>query len=621
MAPAVVRVPALTMEVGLYAALVLAGLLLRLFVLGNVPLSSDEAAQALASFNFVNGRPETFTGSPLLFFGNAVLFALFGANDGLARALPALFGSALVLLPALLRRELGRAGALVATGLLAFSPSLVFFSRTADGAVIAVTCALAAFVFGWRYVTAERRVARDVFLAAVAAAFALLTAPEVWMIIAGVGLFLALRVNYARRVLMPAEFSDGPVHAAQSGPENAAPQAERTDLRRAGILFLVIFIGIATTFLMHREGLGAAFNLFGAWVSGLVPGGSPFDPLRLLVIYEPVPLFFGAVGIVDVLFAMRSADRDELPLAALAFWAVVAFVLDSIGSDKSPARLVVLAVPLALLAGWYIGAWLTRLADDLAAPGAVQTVLTQEVPVLAFAAALTGFLYLVLAEFATKGTVMAADLAAGVIHSQQATTNAGFNGIVLVIVLLIAAGAVIFLAVTTVGWARSRNIGVALALVLLTLWTFRQMTMASFFSGEADVSGALNPQEWLVTGATSANMVDLKNDLEDISRWRANDSFTLTILADDGLGPVVKWYVRDFRNAKFESHPVMVPGIEALIVPPDAPVNPGNLISQHYEIQATRDSLVQPNFLRWLIFRDTGPANYTEAVLWIPQPQ
>ncbi len=147
------------------------------------------------------------------------------------------------------------------------------------------------------------------------------------------------------------------------------------------------------------------------------------------------------------------------------------------------------------------------------------------------------------------------------------------------------------------------------------------MTMVVFSSGEADVSGALNPQEWLVTSATSANMIDFENDLQDISRWRANDSFTMTILADDALGPVVKWYVRDFRNARFETHPAMVPGIQALIVPPDAPVNPGNLMSQHYQIQATRNSLVQPNFLRWLVFRDAGTADYSEAVLWIPQPQ
>lgn len=606
-APEVMDVPALTTEVVLYAALALAGFTLRVFVLGNPPLGADEAAQALASFNFLNGRPDSFTGSPLLFFANTILFALFGANDGIARAVPALFGSVLVLLPALLRRELGRVGALVASALLAFSPTLVFFSRTADGAIIAVSGALAALAFGWRYVTAERRQARDLYAATVAAALALLSAPEVWMIVAGAGVFIVLRVNHARRVLMPADFSDGPVHAAQE-------EQERTDVRRAGILFLAIFLGIATMFLMRRDGLGATFNLFGQWLGGLAPGGSPFDPLRLLVIYEPVALFFGVVGVIDVMFALRSAGRDELPLAVLAIWTIVAFALYSIGGDKTPARVVVLVVPLALVAGWYIGAWLSRLADELAAPGAMQSVLTQEVPVVAFACALAGFLYLVLAEFVSKGTVIAADLAAGLLRSRQATADPGFNGLVLAIVILIAVAAVVFLAVTTVGWARSRNIGIALALALLSLWTFRQMAMASF-------SGVINPQEWLVTRATSLNVVDLQTDLEDISRWRANDSFTMTILADDALGPVVKWYVRDFRNARFETNPVMVPGIQALIVPANTPINPGKLMSQQYQVEAVRNAQTQPNFLRWLIFRDTGLADTNAAVLWIPQPQ
>ena len=60
-----VAFPKVTIEVALYVALALVGLSVRLLVLGDAPLSSDEARQALASWNFFNGKPDAFTGSPL----------------------------------------------------------------------------------------------------------------------------------------------------------------------------------------------------------------------------------------------------------------------------------------------------------------------------------------------------------------------------------------------------------------------------------------------------------------------------------------------------------------------------------------------------------------------------
>ncbi len=145
-----ITLSALTVEVALYAALALVAFLTRVLILGAAPLDVNEARQALASWNFANNIADPFTGSPLLFSGNALLFALFGGNDFAARLLPALFGTALVLVPALLRREIGRVGALLASVLLILSPSVTFFSRNADGVVIATTCALAALAFAWR---------------------------------------------------------------------------------------------------------------------------------------------------------------------------------------------------------------------------------------------------------------------------------------------------------------------------------------------------------------------------------------------------------------------------------------------------------------------------------------
>ncbi len=582
--------PALTIEVALYVALAAAAFAVRFLFLDWSPLALDEAMQALASWHLVNGAPDAFTGSPLLFSVNALLFSLFGASDLWARALPAIFGTALVLVPALLRRELGRGGALVASTLLVFSPSLVYFSRDTNGAIIAVTCALAALAFAWRYLVGGS--SRMLYFAVISAALAFLSAREVWTIVLAMVIAVAFILPRARGWF-------------------ALPSSRRDGVG-AGLVFAVVFIGVGTLFLMHRDGLGAAFDLFGAWLDGLRPGPLWYDPLRLLFIYEPLLLFFGTVAIVDVAFGARALERERAPLVAIAFWAAFAFLLYSFGGDKNPARVVVIVVPLALMAGWYIGTWLSAFLDDIVgSPEAQQSVFTQELPVFLFALALAAFLYIVFAEFATRGSVLAAEIVANLIR-QGLTPE--LNAVVLIILTCVTVGAIVFLAVTTLGWARAKNIGAAIALTLLAVWTFRQMAMVNF-------TNARNPQDWLVTRATSPSVRDLVSDLETISGWRSGDAHTISILADASLGPIPEWYLRDFRNARFITHPTMLPQIQALIVPLNAPVQPGTLMSQRYQLEMTR-SVTQPlNIVQWLIFRDVGRNDYTTMVLWIPQPQ
>ncbi len=583
-APAEIVLPALTVEVALYAALALGALCARFFLLDRAPLNADEARQALGVWNFVNGRPASFTGSPFLFAANALLFALFGANDFAARFFPALFGSALVLLPALLRNQIGRAGALIASALFAFSPSLVLFSRQADGAIIAMTCALAALAFAWRYLADQAPRAAD--LAAGSLALALLAAPEAWTFALAVLLFLL--IARVRRAQMP----------------NVS-----IDLRRVAFVFAAVFIGAATTFLLHRDGVGAAFDLFAAWLDGLRPGGSLFDPLRLLALYEPIVLFFGAAALVDVAFSAREGEWHRTALVPLALWAVVAFVLYSIGADKNPTRVVAIVIPLTLVAAWYIGAWLTRLLDAMQdAPGVKQMLLTQETPVTALAIALTVFLYLVFAEFAQSGGVAVAN----VIAADLGIAAAGFTVAVMLALILIAFLAVAFLGITTLGVARARQLAVALAILLLSAWTFRQAVLLNF-------TLAPNPQEWLTPSAAAPNVRDLVRDLADASRWRANDSHSIVVVVDESLGAEAAWNLRDFRSARFAAHPTASGDAQALLLPGDAPA-PAGWIGQRYNLDFTRGDAPPAGLLRWLIFRDTGSVQTRDAVLWLPKP-
>ncbi|MCA1598317.1 MAG: TIGR03663 family protein, partial [Chloroflexi bacterium] len=63
------------------------------------------------------------------FHGNALMYLIFGPSDWSVRLNAALCGTALIALPFLLRRQLGRVSALVLSGLLAFSPAFLYYSR------------------------------------------------------------------------------------------------------------------------------------------------------------------------------------------------------------------------------------------------------------------------------------------------------------------------------------------------------------------------------------------------------------------------------------------------------------------------------------------------------------
>jgi len=69
----------LTVERALYLGLGLLALALRLYGLGRRPMQPEEARQALAAWQLLQGQPaETAGCSPLLLTANLILFALLG---------------------------------------------------------------------------------------------------------------------------------------------------------------------------------------------------------------------------------------------------------------------------------------------------------------------------------------------------------------------------------------------------------------------------------------------------------------------------------------------------------------------------------------------------------------
>ncbi|MBN1813311.1 MAG: TIGR03663 family protein, partial [Anaerolineae bacterium] len=95
-------------------------------------VSHDETTHAKYAWNLYSGRGfrhDPLMHGPLLFEVTAVFYALFGVSDFTARLYAALAGVALVATPWLLRRWLGRWGALAASVMLLISPAITYYSR------------------------------------------------------------------------------------------------------------------------------------------------------------------------------------------------------------------------------------------------------------------------------------------------------------------------------------------------------------------------------------------------------------------------------------------------------------------------------------------------------------
>ncbi len=121
-----------TWEKAIYLLIFVLAVASRFWDLGARAMSHDESLHALYSFYLYDGTGYTHSPmmhGPFLFHANALIYFLFGDSDFTARIVPALFGVFMVFTPLLLRRWLGRTGALITSILLLISPSILYYSR------------------------------------------------------------------------------------------------------------------------------------------------------------------------------------------------------------------------------------------------------------------------------------------------------------------------------------------------------------------------------------------------------------------------------------------------------------------------------------------------------------
>ena len=571
----------LTVEGALYILMGMIAAGLRFYALGAQPLQESEAAQALAASRFLGiGNWELgIEYSPLLFLGNVFGFALLGASKALARLVPALFGTALAVLPYFLRRHLGRSGALVASILLALSPSTLFFSRYLGGEVVVTACVLAMLIGFFGYLDSKQP--KYAYMTAGALALSLSADPMVYTFVLIFGTFLLLLDLVDRLANVDMGWSAVLV-TWQTARE------EKDLLKNSALVLAVVLVLVCTAFLLNFAGLPAALDFLPTWLAQLGPqvGAQPwYYYFQLLVLYEPLILAFGLIALVYYYLRQR-----DLLTTFLLYWTVAAVVIYTLAGQKAPGNVLLLVLPLALLTSLLLG----RFGDQLAQAatwGAEGLFATLSLPVVIyFAIQLAGYassgqaiyLYMALVAFLVLPILVAL---CWMWLGQGPALRCG--GIILALVL----------AMPTVGLSMGLN-----------------------------YHRAADPREPMVAEATLPGIVDLVTTLEQVSSHQEGDPHVIAVTVEEATGPILAWHLQDFRNTRFVEQ--LSPSIETPVVitltEEEEPALGGSYVGQSFALQArwNLQGLTRTELVRWLLYRDAPtPVKSHDVVLWVKQQE
>lgn len=562
--------PGLTLEAVLYAALIVGAAFIRFYDLGRWPLMPEEARQALAAWRFLHAQPVDGNPVPFLFGGAFFSFFAFGASDAAARLFPALLGTGLVLVPLALRKRLGSWGALAATFLLAFSPTLVYYSRTLAGPMPALA-GLGAVLVAVDLALAGR-IRRAGALGAVGLGVALTSSPLVYTFLLVAGLFLGLGWLAERRDLSLPDWAD----------RETPGRVLLRDRRTWGLVALAPAL-ISTVLLLNVGGVQGALDLLASWLGGWVPGAAGRSwsyPLLIMVFYELAALVLGIGGLVVGL-------RRRNPWAGfLGLWALVTLALAMLSGGRDAAPVAFAAVPLALLSGLAVTEIRTHLrpAQWTWTAGGVAVLLLP-----------LGFSWL--------------------------NANPPFGRFYIPVLgpVLVAVTFLFTLAIIASLWMLVGKTEAAWTLAIIGFGLAACLTLRSSVS--LNLAHGRDPHEPMVGAATTLELRDMVAFLEDWSVRRALDQHALPIVLEADLEPLVPWYLRDFVLRPVSTAPADIEGAAVITRGGEQPpALPPGYVGQTYRLQRTseRPFATPLQALEWWLVRTGGGEVQAETCqLWV----
>ncbi len=323
-----------------YAVLVAAALAVRLIGLADRPFHHDESQDAYFSWLFFTSGDYAYQPilhGPLRFYLTAGMYGVFGDGDFTARLAPALMGTLMVPLPALLRGQLGRIAAFAGAVALAFGPTYLYYSRFAreDIYVACITLALLAVTF--RFLQRPRRHQPALIGGLLALSFATKESTFITVFVAGTFILAALAVQ-ARR------------HGWREAPLVRAIAAVGWEAWAWALAaFAAVFTLLFTVFLTNPGGLwDGLYDGLAYWLAQHGPGRGEKEWYFYIVLLfgeEWPALVLGAVGAVAAL-------RRPTPLKLFLIWDfVLSLAVYSWANERFSWLVLHPLLPLLLLAG------------------------------------------------------------------------------------------------------------------------------------------------------------------------------------------------------------------------------------------------------------------------------
>ncbi len=638
------QIRSLRLEQVIYLGLALLALLAHLWSLGDRALHHDETLHAAYSWYLFSGRGymhDPLLHGPLLYNIGALAYWIFGDNDMTARLGAALAGSALTLTPYLIRRELGRLAALMASIYLLISPVFLYYGRFIRHDIYSLLCEMLVVAAIVRYTSTQR----PLWLYTGTVAFALMFVNQetsylflliiaipiiltfLWRIYRpGVALLTAAGLLLITLIfVLPGEAKVDGGHTAERDPQTQAMlytpgpifgwypletednayalrirnrsdndggrslienlgrylhdlwrffghpavllgialvmgtlaalwwriwgRGERSPWRvaqergeplvaigasliqdRRWLIalgtFLAIYVLFFSTYFTNLIGIisGTTGSLL-YWLAqhNVERGGQPAHYyLMQLIVYEPLLLLWGGVGLIFLLvdYVRRAEETSETwTIRLIAWWSLGAAFLYTWAGEKMPWLTTHIALPLVLLAAWGLQRTLRgmRIHADEESPPA--TAVASFVAIFTLIVSLCMVLMTAIISFIDQSVIPPAMVL----------------GFFLLLMLLL-----------TGGFALRWNLRWALALLAACIavtggiYTTRNAVRLAYQNGDI-------PREMLVYTQTSPDVMRVVRQLEEASRRRGY-GLAMPILYDNET--VWSWYLRDFSNAE-----------------------------------------------------------------------
>jgi uncharacterized protein (TIGR03663 family) len=656
-----INLAALNWEVVAFVGLMLVAAFTRLVDLGPRAFHHDESIHAFFSDYFLKtgnytttsgfdgGYDPTYHG-PFLYHATALMFYLFGTNDYNARLAPAIFGIILVGLCWLFRPFIGRVGALIATFLVIFSPSINYYSRSLRHDVFALAGITLLFVSILWFMRTHQ--SRWVYLGAVGFAIAFASHELTYLITVVFVVFLLLALflfkSFSERATAGLRTVVGdedvnPVKSAWS-----ALMARPWTLLGGALTFLGIYAVLFTNMFIKPQLIfsGVLGPLYWLGQHGVNRGTQPeFYYMLLMPIYEPLALLAGLATTVWLVTRLVRGKPDErqsddidivtegpedqygvpypsmqgmrgFALAFIAFWSFGALVVFSIAGERLPWLNMHIAMPFTLLASAGLAALITRVEwREARKGGAVFLGVTIVLFIIALFAMIANF----------NG-------------SMPATTGqtAELQGFIRTIGLVLVVGGLLVLA----GWLSYKMApGRAVAVVALTFavllgaYGVRAMSLAVYRHGDVPVEMLVYTQSAPDVPIVTALVERLARDVTAFDGRNANDvtgGHTLAIFIDqnDAIEWPLDWYFRDQKGKQYFNYFANGQEIpddqKANKIAPNAPVI---LASEQTENTAYFQNFIKDKYttnrypLNWWFPEETykvnGKGDIGKAISWL----